>query len=95
MNNMNHFQYAVLAIVGSLLAINYPEMLTLGGVVAFLQLARSFTQPISHISQQISSVFMALAGAERIFKLLDEEPEKDKSDAINPAISISFEYSNL
>lgn len=77
MNNLNHFQYAVLAIVGSLLAINNPEIMTLGAVVAFLQLARSFTQPISQISQQISSIFMALAGAERIFNVMDEASEVD------------------
>ncbi|MEE0729894.1 MAG: ABC transporter ATP-binding protein, partial [Oscillospiraceae bacterium] len=51
--------------------------LTLGGIAAFLQLSRSFTQPISQISQQFNSVIMALAGAERIFDLMDEEPEQD------------------
>ena len=78
MNNMGHLQYAILAIVGSLLAINKPEMITLGAVIAFLQLARHFTHPISQISQQISSIFMALAGAERIFNVMDEASEVDE-----------------
>lgn len=78
MNNLNHFQYAILAIVGSLLAINNPEAMSLGVVVAFLQLAKSFTQPISQISQQIASIFMALAGAERIFNVMDQESEVDE-----------------
>ena len=78
MNNMGHLQYAILAIIGSLLAINKPEMITLGAVIAFLQIARHFTHPISQISQQISSIFMALAGAERIFNVMDEASEVDE-----------------
>ena len=78
MNNMGHLQYAILAIVGSLLAINKPEMITLGAVITFLELARHFTHPISQISQQVSSIFMALAGAERIFNVMDEASEVDE-----------------
>jgi ATP-binding cassette subfamily B multidrug efflux pump len=76
--NMGNIQYVLIAIVGGALAIGGVSGLTLGAIVAFLQLSRSFTMPIGMVAQQISSVAMALAGAERIFELMDEEPEKDE-----------------
>ena len=66
------------AVVRATLAINGYVGLTLGTLVSFLTLNKSFTQPISQISQQLNSVVMALAGAERVFTLLDEEPETDE-----------------
>ncbi len=78
MNNLGHALYVILAFVGGYLAINDIGGVTLGAIAAFLQLSRNFTQPISQISQQASSIIMALAGAGRIFKLLDEEPETDE-----------------
>ena len=77
MGNLGHLQYVLIAMVGGALAIGGVGGLTLGGIAAFLQLSRSFTQPISQISHQFNSVIMALAGAERIFDLMDEEPEQD------------------
>ena len=85
MGNLGHLQYALVAIVGGLLAIaSVPNLtivgigvITLGGIASFLQLSRSFTMPISQVSQQINSVVMALAGAERIFELMDEPSEED------------------
>lgn len=77
MGNLGNLQYALVGIVGGLLALYGVGGLTLGGIVAFLQLSKSFTQPISQISQQLNSVIMALAGAERIFQLMDESPEED------------------
>ena len=85
MGNLGHLQYVLVAIVGGLLAIaSVPNltilgvgMMTLGGIASFLQLSRSFTMPISQVSQQINSVVMALAGAERIFELMDEPSEED------------------
>ena len=77
-NNLGYIQYAILAIAGGLIAISSGEkMLTLGGLVAFLVLSRSFNQPISQVSNQINSIVMALAGAERIFELIDEPEEED------------------
>ncbi len=76
-NNLGHLQYALIAILGGALAIGGVGGLTLGGIAAFLQLSRSFTQPISQIFQQFNTVIMALAGAERVFDLMDEEPEQD------------------
>ena len=76
-NNLGHLQYALIAIVGGALAIGGIGGLTLGGIAAFLQLSRSFTMPIGQISQQFNTIVMALAGAERIFDLMDEEPEQD------------------
>ncbi len=78
MNNMGHLQYAVIAIAGGALAIGGVGGLTLGGIAAFLQLSRSFTMPIGQIGQQFNTIVMALAGAERIFDLMDEPPEQDE-----------------
>lgn len=78
MMNLGNLQYVLLAIIGGALAINGIGGLTLGAIASFLQLSRSFTMPINQVSQQINSVVMALAGAQRIFSLLDEEPETDE-----------------
>jgi ATP-binding cassette subfamily B protein len=78
MGNMGYFQYVLLAIVGGALAVSGISTLTLGGLVAFLQLSRSFTMPVSQVSQQLNAVVMALAGAQRIFELMDEEVEVDE-----------------
>ncbi len=78
-NNLGYIQYAILAIVGGIIAISSGgQLLSLGSLLSFLLLSRSFNQPISHISSQINAIVMALAGAERIFELLDEEPEQDE-----------------
>ena len=77
-NNLGYIQYAILAIVGGIVAITSGEtLLTIGKLVAFLSLSRSFNMPISQVSNQINSIVMALAGAERIFELMDEESEED------------------
>lgn len=76
-NNLGHLQYVFLGIVGGCLAFGGVGGMTLGTIAAFLQLSKSFTMPIGQIAQQASSIVMALAGAERIFALLDEEPETD------------------
>ena len=76
MGNLGYINYVCCALVGGLLAI-YTDSLTIGGLAAFLQLNRSFSQPINQISQQLNSVIMALAGANRIFGLLDEPVEVD------------------
>ena len=78
MGNMGHLQYVLVAVVGGALALSGISSLTLGAIAAFLQLSRSFSQPISQMSQQFKSVVMALAGAGRIFALMDEEPETDE-----------------
>lgn len=56
----------------------HPNLLTLGTIAAFLQLSRSFSQPIAQISQQLNAIIQAMAGAGRIFQLLDEAPEDDQ-----------------
>ena len=78
MGNLGNLQYIIVAIIGGIFAINGLFGITLGIISSFIQLSKSFTMPISQISQQMNSIIMALAGAERIFKLMDEEPEKDK-----------------
>ncbi len=77
MANLGHLQYVLIAMLGSLLIINGVGSLNVGVLVAFLQLSRSFTNPVTQISQQLNMVVMALAGAERIFELLDEPSEVD------------------
>ncbi len=78
MGNIGNLQYVLIAIVGGALAIGDIGGLTLGGIAAFLQLSRSFMMPISQVAQQVNAVAMALAGAERIFALMDQEPEVDE-----------------
>ena len=86
-NNMGHIQYVILAIIGGAMAIvgitNLSltggfGTLTLGAITAFLTLSRNFMRPISQVMQQVNFIAMAMAGAERIFSLLDETPEADE-----------------
>ncbi|MCD8230473.1 MAG: ABC transporter ATP-binding protein/permease [Clostridiales bacterium] len=85
MNNIGFILYVVIAIVGGAMGIRGVTnisltgvgIMTLGSIVSFLQLSRSFVNPISQISNQVNFIVMALAGAERIFELLDEEVEQD------------------
>ena len=89
-NNTSHAQYAVVAIIASIFMILgqshenllnwFTGALNLGTIAAFLQYTRSFSQPISQISQQANSVLNALDGAERIFAIIDEEPEVDQGE---------------
>ena len=77
-NNLGYIQYAVLAIVGGTIAVaSGGELISLGSLMSFMLLSRTFNQPINQISNQINSIVMALAGAERIFELMDEQPETD------------------
>jgi ATP-binding cassette subfamily B multidrug efflux pump len=74
---LGNVSYVVCAIVGGILAIYNVAGLTLGGLASFLTFNKSINMPINQVSQQLNSVVMALAGADRIFKLLDEKPEVD------------------
>ena len=78
MMNLGNLQYVLVAVLGGALAVATNEaFITLGGITVFLQLSKNFTRPVSQISQQMNAIIMAMAGAERIFKLLDEQPEED------------------
>ncbi len=78
-NNLGYVQYAILAIVGGTIVVQSGgELLKLGSLMAFMVLSRNFNQPINQISNQFNSIIMALAGAERIFDLMDQEPEVDE-----------------
>ena len=78
MMNLGNLQYVLVAVLGGALAIlSHETLITLGGIMLFAQLSKSFTRPVSQISQQFNSIIMALAGAERIFTLLDEPVEED------------------
>ena len=80
---ISNFGFVLLAVVGATLAINPSiAMVSLGTVVAFLQLNKSFTRPISQVSQQINSVLNASVGAERVFALGDAEPEVDEGKVV-------------
>ena len=77
MNNLSYIHYAVTAIAGGIMAVKGIGGMTVGTVVSYLQFTRSFSQPITQVSQQLNSVLTALAGAERIFAVIDEDPEAD------------------
>ena len=78
-NNLGYVQYAILAIVGGLIVVKSDgNLLTLGSLMTFMTLSRNFNQPIHQISNLLNSVIMALAGAERVFEVMDEEPEFDE-----------------
>lgn len=75
--NLGNLQYVLIAILGGALALGGVGGLTLGAIASFMTLSKSFTQPINQVSQQLNSIVMALAGAERIFNLMDEKAETD------------------
>ena len=77
---LGNLSYVVCALVGGVFAIYGVSDLTLGGLASFLTFNKSFNQPINQISQQMNSIVMAMAGADRVFKLLDEKPEIDEGD---------------
>ena len=77
-NNLGYVQYSILAIVGGLIVVwSEGALLGLGSLMTFMILSRNFNQPINQISQQMNAIVMALAGAERVFELMDQEPEVD------------------
>lgn len=78
LNNIGHLQYACVGFVGGILALNNIGGLTLGAIASFISLSKGFLSPVSQVSQQLNSIIMALAGASRIFNLMDEESEVDK-----------------
>ncbi len=77
LNQIGNIQYVLLAFIGGVMAINSYGGITAGVVVAFLSLSKSFSMPFQQIAQQVSMISMAFAGADRIFKLIDEQPETD------------------
>ena len=82
MGNMGNLLYVLIAFIGGAAAINGWAPLTLGAIASFLQLSRQFSMPIAQISQQLNSIVLALAGAQRIFELEDESSEVDNGDVI-------------
>ena len=74
---LGNLQYVLIALIGGLLALNGSKTITVGLIIAFLNLSKTFCMPVSQVSQQISLISMALAGAERIFQLIDEPVEQD------------------
>ena len=76
-NNLGNISYVLCAIVGGVLALNGFSGLTIGTLVAFLSLNKGFTQPVTQVSPQLGSIIMASAGAERVFNLMEAEPEAD------------------
>ena len=78
-NNLGYVQYAILAITGGIIVVlSGGSWLSLGSLMAFMTLSRNFNQPINQVSQQFNAIIMAMAGAERVFELMDEEPEVDE-----------------
>jgi len=93
MSNMGNLLYVFAAIAGGALALSGAAGMTLGTIASFLTLTKSFTQPLSQISQQLNSVVMAIAGAGRIFNLMDEEPERD--DGYVTLVNAKYENGKL
>ena len=89
---ISNFGFVSLAVIGAIIALNEWTGLTLGTIVAFLQLNKSFTRPISQVSQQINSILNASVGAERVFALGDEAPEVDegRTELTNPKGDVDF-----
>ena len=78
-NNLGYVQYSILAIVGGIIVLKSDgSLLSLGSLMAFMVLSRNFNMPINQISNQLNAIIMALAGAERVFELMDAEPEQDE-----------------
>ena len=78
-NNLGHISYVICAMVGAALAIlSGNTLMTLGKLVTYLTLNRNFTMPITQVTQQMNAIIMAMAGARRVFDLMDAEPEKDE-----------------
>ncbi len=103
MNNMGNISYALTSMLGAALSIGGILPLSLGELASFLQFNRSFNQPIAQVSMQFNSIVMALAGAERIFSLMDEKPEEDDGtvelvyaeESADGRISEAFERTGL
>ena len=76
-NNLGHLSYVLCAVIGAMLTLSGITGLDIGGLVAFLTLNKNFSMPVNQLTQQMNSIIMALAGADRVFKLLDEQPEAD------------------
>ena len=76
--NLGNISYVLCAVLGGVLAVNGWSGLTIGTLVAFLTLNKSFTMPVTQISQQINAIVMAAAGADRVFTMTDEKPEEDE-----------------
>ena len=76
--NLSHISYVTCAVFGAILTLTNITSLTLGGLVSFLTLNKNFSMPINQMSQLMNTIIMALAGAERVFNLLDTEPEVDQ-----------------
>lgn len=82
LNNMGHIQYALVGLIGGIMALNNIGGLTLGAIASFISLSKGFLNPINQVSQQLNSIIMALAGAKRIFNLMDQEPESDNGSVV-------------
>ncbi|OJG93003.1 hypothetical protein RV15_GL002137 [Enterococcus silesiacus] len=93
MMNLLNIQYVLLAVVGGIFSVYGVSGLTIGMIASFLQLSRSLNMPISQVSQQINFVIMALAGADRIFNLIDEKSEID--DGYVTLVNVNRESGNL
>lgn len=93
MMNLLNIQYVMLAIIGGIFSVYGVSALTIGMIASFLQLSRSLNMPISQVSQQINFVIMALAGAERIFDLIDEKSESD--DGVVTLVNVSRQENQL
>lgn len=81
MNYLNNLSFAIVAGIGGILALNQTAGVTVGVIVIFAEYARQFTRPLSDLANQFNTVLSAIAGAERVFDIMDEPSEKDDKEA--------------
>ena len=91
--NLGNLQYVLVALIGTILATKENSTVTIGVIISFLQLTRSFNHPINMVMNQLSSIIVALAGSRRIFEMMDEEPEVD--DGYVTLVNITKENGNI
>lgn len=92
-NNLGNIEYVLVAIIGTYLALSGKMTLTVGTIVAFLQLVKAFNQPVNQIMSQLNSFITSLAGASRIFDLMDEKPEVD--DGYVTLVNVKYENGKM
>lgn len=95
MNMLNNFNFAVIAGIGGIFALN--DMISIGAIVIFAEYSRQFTRPLNDLANQFNTLLSAVAGAERVFEILDvEEEERDEKDAIDlPNVKGEVEFRNI
>src|SRR5699024_1274691 len=95
MNMLNNISFTIVAGAGGILALTTNGLVTVGTIVVFAEYARQFTRPLADLSNQLNQVLSAIAGAERVFQILDTEAESDDGSITNKTIQGHIEFNNV